>query len=189
MDQASYYELDEPRDWAIVEKLQKQEQVIAHLKPNRIRLLAMDCDGVLTDGGMYYTESGDEMKRFNAQDGMGIELLRKAGVKTAIISGENTVLIQKRAHKLGIDYLYTGIKDKFSAMQDILLNTGLTFAETAYIGDDINDADLLASVGLGFAVSNARREIREIADLVTEAQGGRGAVREAAEIILNLNSC
>lgn len=188
MDQDTYYELDEPADWGIMEGLQKSGCGLpAGGRRLQIKLLAMDCDGVLTDGGMYYTESGDEMKKFNAQDGMGVELLRKAGIKTAIISGEKTSLIEKRAHKLGIDYVYTGIKNKVAAMQDILLHTGLTLAQTAYIGDDINDADLLALVGLSFAVNNARREIKEIADYVTKAQGGQGAVRETAEIIINSN--
>jgi len=188
----SYYEIDEPGDWIIVEQLLKRQSK-SHLdlikeKTPFIKLLAMDCDGVLTDGGMYYSEDGHELKKFNTRDGIGISFLQEKGIKTAIITGENTPIIKKRAEKLGIDYICTGVKNKVQAMQKILLKTGLAFETVAYIGDDINDIDLLAKVGLSFSVQDGIEEVKKVVDYITWAKGGQGAVREVAELLAHISA-
>jgi N-acylneuraminate cytidylyltransferase len=187
MPAETYYEIDEPGDWIIVEDLlkrkSKEDGNLIGEKAAHIKLLAMDCDGVLTDGGMYYSEDGHELKKFNTRDGMAIRILQERGIKTAIISGENTPIIKKRAEKLGIDYICTGVRDKVQAMQDILLKSGLAFETVAYIGDDINDIDLLNRVRLSFSVQDGIMEVKELVDYVTRAKGGQGAVREVAELL------
>jgi len=149
-----------------------------------IKLLAMDVDGVLTDGGMYYSEHGDELKKFNTRDGKAIELLRNAGIKTAFITRERTRLVERRAAKLRIDELYQGIEDKLAALQQVISSYGLTFEEVAYIGDDINDLDVMQAVGLAITVADGLPENRNMAHYVTQAKGGEGAVREVATLIL-----
>ena len=149
-----------------------------------IRLVAMDVDGVLTDAGMYYTERGDELKKFNTRDGMGIALVREAGLKTAILTRESTKLVERRAEKLKIDHVCIGITDKLTCMRNLLEEIGLTLEQVAYIGDDVNDYELLCHVGLAVAVRDASRLPKSVAHLVTEAKGGEGAVRELCEIIL-----
>lgn len=182
MDEASYFEIDEVSDWIIVEKLLRKKSRTG--AGRSIRLLAMDCDGVLTDGGMYYSEKGDELKKFNTKDGMGIALLRKAGIKTAIITGEDTQIVSDRAKKIKVDYLYQGVKDKLSVLEDIVQKEGISMEEVAYIGDDINDVACLEEAGMGITVRNATEAAKNAADLVMKSGGGEGAVREAIEYIL-----
>ena len=152
MPEYTAIEIDEPDDWIIVENLMCKH-VLAHqlaaLKP-QIKLFISDIDGTLTDGGMYYSENGDELKKFNTRDGMGFSLLRKAGIKTAVITSEDRQLNQRRADKLQLDYLVQGKRDggKLAAAQAICNELGITLQEVAYIGDDINCIDLLSSVGL-----------------------------------------
>lgn len=150
----------------------------------KIRLLAVDVDGVLTDGGMYYSEHGDELKKFNTRDGKGIELLRNAGIRTAFITSERTSLVERRAAKLKIDELHQGVEDKRSVLQQLASKYGLTNDEIAYIGDDINDLDVLREAGLAVTVADGLPENRAIADYVTTAKGGEGAVREVCMLIL-----
>ena len=149
-----------------------------------IKLLAMDVDGVLTDAGMYYSEHGDELKKFNTRDGKGIELLRNAGIKTAFITSENTRLVERRAAKLKIDELCQGANDKLAAIQQIISKYGFTYEEIAYIGDDINDIDVMQVVGLAITVADGLPENRNVAHYITQAKGGEGAVREVAILIL-----
>ena len=149
-----------------------------------IKLLAMDVDGVLTDGGMYYSEKGDELKKFNTRDGKGIELLRNADIKTAFITSEKTQLVERRAAKLKIDELYQGVEDKLAALQQIISRYGLTYREVAYIGDDINDLHVLRTVGLAITVADGLPENQKVAHYVTQARGGYGAVREVAMLVL-----
>jgi len=150
----------------------------------RVRLVAMDCDGVLTDGGMYYAESGDEWKKFNTRDGKGVELLRRAGYLTAIITGEDTVIVARRAAKMKIDVLLQGITDKLSALENVLTEHGLECSQVAYVGDDLGDLEVMERVGLACAVADAVDAVRQVADYVCEKQGGQGAVREVADLIL-----
>lgn len=151
---------------------------------SKIKLVATDCDGVLTDGGMYYTEQGDIMKKFNVIDGYGFELLRQAGIKTAILTAEKNPLLQKRADKLKIDYLYTGSKDKLTLLQGLCDELGISIGESAYMGDDVFDVPAIEACGFGCAPSSAFENIQEKADYVTNRKGGEGAFREMVEIIL-----
>jgi N-acylneuraminate cytidylyltransferase len=160
---------------------------IDYIKANseRIKFLFMDCDGVLTDGGMYYSERGDELKKFNTRDGMGIKLLRQLGIRTAIITGEKTKLVAQRGKKLKIDEVCLGVEDKARVLEEILCKYDMGFNEAAYIGDDINDLEAMKKVGLSFAVNDAMQCVKDIADYVTKTAGGHGAVREVAELIIH----
>ena len=153
-------------------------------RARKVRLVAMDVDGVLTDAGMYYTERGDELKKFNTRDGMGVARVRAAGLKTAILTGESTQLVVRRGEKLKIDRIFIGVSDKLGCMASLLETLGLTLDQVAYIGDDLNDYELLCHVGLAAAVRDASRLPKSVAHLITEAKGGEGAVRELCEIIL-----
>ena len=153
-------------------------------RARKVRLVAMDVDGVLTDAGMYYTENGDELKKFNTRDGMGIARVREAGLKTAILTGESTKLVERRGAKLRIDHVFIGVSDKLACMRSLLNDLGLTLDQVAYVGDDVNDYELLCHVGLAVAVRDASRLPKSVAHLITEAKGGEGAVRELCEIIL-----
>lgn len=149
-----------------------------------IKLLAMDVDGVLTNGGMYYSEDGDELKKFNTRDGKGIELLRQAGIKIAFITGEKTQLVERRAAKLKIEELHQGVEDKLAVLKRIMTEWKLSYDEVAYIGDDINDLSILKAVGLAITVADGLSESQKVAHYVTQARGGEGAVREVARLIL-----
>ena len=155
---------------------------------SKIKIFLSDVDGVLTDGSMYYTESGDEMKRFHTHDGMAFELLRNAGIKTGIITSEKTKIVERRATKLKVDYLYQGHRDggKLAAALEICKKEGTTLDEVAYIGDDINCKVLLEAVGFKACPSNVRPEIKAILNIhQIETRGGDGAVREYVEYLLN----
>ncbi|WP_428655423.1 KdsC family phosphatase [Runella sp.] len=152
-----------------------------------IKLFLTDVDGVLTDGSMYYTESGDEIKRFHTYDGMAFELLRNAGIKTGIVTSENTQIVARRAAKVKADYLFQGKRDggKLAVAEQICKEMGITMAEVAYIGDDINCLDLLKAVGLPACPANARAAVKNIPNIMLlETKGGEGAVREFVERIL-----
>lgn len=155
----------------------------------RIRLFLTDVDGVLTDAGMYYTEAGDELKKFNTRDGMGLKLLREAGIKTGIITTENTRLVERRAAKLKVDHLVQGAWPKLDAALEICRKEGIDISETAYIGDDVNCFELLEVVGLAACPSDAVKKIKEIPGiLILEKKGGEGVVREFADMILQQQS-
>jgi len=154
----------------------------------KIKLFLSDVDGVMTDAGMYYTESGDEFKKFNTHDGMGFNLLAKAGIKTGIITTENTKMVERRAAKLKIDYLYQGkgFGSKLSAALEICGKEGISIKETAYIGDDINCIELLQAVGMAACPANAVQKVKDIAGIIhLEKKGGDGAVREFIDMILS----
>lgn len=150
----------------------------------QIRLFATDVDGVLTDGGMYYSESGDEWKKFNTRDGMGIKLLQKAGLITAIVTQERTRLVARRAEKLAIPELHQGVFDKLSVIRDMASRHGISLKHVAYIGDDVNDIEALKAVGLSAAPADGLPQVLEIVDYVCRQKGGEGVVRELAEMIL-----
>jgi YrbI family 3-deoxy-D-manno-octulosonate 8-phosphate phosphatase len=151
-----------------------------------IKLVISDVDGVMTDAGMYYTESGDEFKKFNTHDGMGFQLLRERGIKTAIITSEVTALVERRAKKLKIDYLYQNCKSKLVAAREICAKENIPLAQTAYIGDDINCLELLSNVGLAACPANAVAKIKAIPGILQlEKKGGEGVVREFVELILS----
>ena len=155
-------------------------------KAMKIKLLLSDCDGVLTDGGVYYSERGEELKRFSLRDGMGAERLRElAGVDIGIISGENSMSLIKRAEKLKVVELHLASKDKASTLKDILLNRNLEADEVAYIGDDTNDLGIIRMVGLSAAPSDAFPVVLDSVDYRCIETGGNGAFREFAEFILS----
>ena len=151
----------------------------------RIRLFATDLDGVLTDGGMYYAESGDEWKKFNTRDGMGIKLLQRAGIITAIVTQERTKLVARRAEKLAIPELHQGVMDKLSLVREMAARHGLTLSQVAYIGDDINDLETLKAVGFSAAPADGMPQVAAVVDYICEKKGGEGAVREIIEMILD----
>jgi len=160
---------------------------------NNIKLFLTDVDGCLTDGGMYYSASGDEMKRFCVYDGMGMVLLRKAGIKCGILTSETTNIVARRAKKLNLDYLYMGVgrqvddvkQTKLDVCQEICQKEGITLKEVCYVGDDINDIDLLEAVGLAACPANARPEVKAIPGILQlTRQGGDGAIRELCDKIL-----
>ncbi|MCP9462982.1 MAG: HAD hydrolase family protein [Nitrospira sp.] len=150
----------------------------------RIRLFATDVDGVLTDAGMYYSESGDEWKKFNTRDGMGIKLLQKAGLITAIVTQERTRLVARRAEKLTIPEVHQGVMDKLSMIRDMASRYGLTLGQVAYIGDDVNDLEALKAVGFSASPADGMPQVLRAVDYVCRKKGGEGAVREVVEMIL-----
>ncbi len=149
-----------------------------------IRLFATDVDGVLTDAGMYYSESGDEWKKFNTHDGMGIKLLQRAGLITAIVTQERTRLVARRAEKLAIPELHQGIMDKLTVIREMATRHGLTLRQVAYIGDDVNDIETLKAVGFSASPADGLPQVLRVVDYVCRKKGGEGAVRELAEMIL-----
>lgn len=149
-----------------------------------IKLLALDMDGVLTDGGIILNEDGTESKKFSVQDGHGIKMWQRAGLKTAIISGRSTKVTQLRADQLGIEHLYQDAKKKLPVYEQLLKETGIDTRDTAYVGDDLLDLPLVRRAGFGVAVANAVGELKENADYITQKPGGAGAVREVIEYLL-----
>jgi YrbI family 3-deoxy-D-manno-octulosonate 8-phosphate phosphatase len=149
-----------------------------------IKLLAVDVDGVLTDAGMYYSENGDELKKFNTRDGMGLSLLQQEGVIVAIVTGENTEIVKRRSKKLNIKEIFQGVKDKKEIIVYLCEKYNINREEVAYIGDDINDLEVMKFVGLGAAVADGMEVIKEHSKYVTSLKGGEGAVREFCEYIL-----
>lgn len=153
-------------------------------KARAVRLLVLDVDGVLTDGRLYFSEDGQELKTFDTQDGHGIKMLQQAGILCAIITGRNTQLVARRAANLGIKHLLQGREDKGVALSALSQELAIPLDEIAYMGDDWPDLPAIRAAGLGVAVANAHQEVRRHADLVTTARGGRGAVREVCDLIL-----
>lgn len=154
-------------------------------KIKKIKLVFTDNDGVLTDNGVYYSSTGEYLKRFSIRDGMGIERLREIlGIETGIITGENSEAIRRRAEKLVITNLYLGVKDKLEVLQIILNKHQLKSEEIAYIGDDVNDFEIIKAVGFSASPADGMPFIKEIVDYVCEANSGNGAFRELAELII-----
>ena len=152
---------------------------------SQIRLFATDVDGVLTDAGMYYAESGDEWKKFNTRDGMGIKLLQRAGIITAIVTQERTKLVARRAEKLTIPELHQGVMDKLTVIREMAARHGLSLKQVAYIGDDVNDLEALKAVGFSASPADGLPDIVVAVDYVCQKKGGEGAVREIIEMILD----
>ncbi|MBI4777955.1 HAD-IIIA family hydrolase [Candidatus Desantisbacteria bacterium] len=153
-------------------------------KAKQIKMLLLDVDGVLTDGGIIIDAEGKEIKVFNVYDGAGIELAHKEGLLTAIISGRYSQPVEHRARELGINNVFQNIANKVKVYNKLIAKYGITPEQTAYMGDDIFDIPLLKIAGLSFAPATARLEVKEIVDVVTKSAGGKGAVREAIEVIL-----
>lgn len=155
------------------------------IRIRKIKLLLMDCDGVLTDGRLYYAESGEQMKVFNVRDGQGIVSWHKAGFRSGIVSGRDAKkILEARATELGMHYVKARSHDKAKDFLDILQDAKVTSDEVAYIGDDIGDICLLKKVGLPIAVADAVLEVLPYTVFKTEAKGGFGAVREVTDLLL-----
>ena len=154
-------------------------------RAKKIKLLLTDCDGVLTDAGIYYGENGEVLKKFNIRDGMGVERLRKlANIETGIITGELSPSVAKRAEKLKITELHLGIKDKVLVLNQIISSKNLLAENIAYIGDDVNDISIMQKVGLTACPADAISFTKKVADYVCETKGGEGCFREFAELII-----
>lgn len=149
-----------------------------------IKMLLLDVDGVLTDGKLYFSNNGDELKAFNIQDGLGIKLLQRHGITVGIVTGKRSLLVTNRAKDLGIDIVVQGREDKLAAIREIIADLDITLNEIAYIGDDLPDLSAITSVGLGMTVANGVAEIKKEAHWISQYHGGHGAVREACEMIL-----
>jgi YrbI family 3-deoxy-D-manno-octulosonate 8-phosphate phosphatase len=179
-----HHEIDEPDDWAVIEHLLKNRNVKVQEKIDKIKLFATDVDGVLTDAGMYYADNGEEQKKFNTRDGKGIELLRNKGLMTAIITSEETKIVERRAAKLKIDALYQGVEDKQRIINEIIDKHNIKLDEVCYIGDDLNDLEVLTAVGFSCCPNDAVEEIKNIVDFICEKKGGEGCVRELCDLII-----
>lgn len=181
-------EIDEPDDWTILENLM-QRHVLSKCQPEKknIKLFLCDVDGTLTDGGMYYSETGDELKKFNTRDGMGFQLLREAGIKTGIITSEKTEIVENRAKKLKVDYVRQSKRDggKVASAEEICGELGITLDEVAYIGDDINCFDLLSHVRFKACPADAVKMVKNIDGIrIMTHKGGQGCVREFIDEVL-----
>jgi 3-deoxy-D-manno-octulosonate 8-phosphate phosphatase (KDO 8-P phosphatase) len=150
-----------------------------------IRLVAFDVDGVMTDGGLYYSDSGEEFKRFNSLDGHGLKMLRASGVEIAIITGRTSRCVAARAQNLGIVHVYQGVENKLEAMVDLLNKLKLSRDAAAYMGDDVGDLTVMRHVGMAITVPDAPLLVREHSHYITQRDGGHGAVRETCEMIMS----
>lgn len=182
-------EIDEPDDWMILENLMRKHVLSKQTGfTKKVKLFLCDVDGTLTDGGMYYAENDDELKKFNTRDGMGFQLLREAEIRTGIITSENTKIVEKRAKKLNADFLYQGKRGggKLSVAKEICRQLDITLDEVAYIGDDLNCVELLEAVGVKACPTDADKRVKEIPNIfVTLNKGGKGCVREFIDKILD----
>lgn len=154
----------------------------------RPKLILTDIDGVWTDGGMYYDQTGNEWKKFHTYDSAGILFAHQRGIKVGIITGETTEIVARRAAKLKVDFLFQGVKDKLTVAKELCSKHGITLQEIAYIGDDINDVELLSNVGIAGVPSSAPAYIRRLANVPLEKKGGEGVFREFVEFILDINN-
>lgn len=152
----------------------------------KIKALLMDVDGVLTDGGMYYSEDGREWKKFNTRDGHGIKLLQEKGFKIGLVTKEKTDIVSQRARKLDIKDVYQGALNKVDALKHFCTKHKLSPEEVAYIGDDVIDVGIMRKVGLPIAVQDALPEVKAVARIITEKEGGEGAVREVCDLLIKI---
>ncbi|QKF81088.1 acylneuraminate cytidylyltransferase [Halarcobacter ebronensis] len=193
MEEFTSVEIDEPLDWHIAESLMR-EHILKEKnskKCKKIKLFLSDVDGTLTDAGMYYSSNRGEFKKFNTHDGKGFELLRKAGIKTGLITSEKTKIVENRAKKLKVDYLYQGVEHggKLKVAKNICEKEGISLDEVAYIGDDINCKELLSKVGVAACPANSLSEIKNILNIIQlSKKGGEGVVREFSKYILGNNN-
>ena len=179
-------EIDEPLDWIVAEKIMRENIIRKNIiDVRKIKIFLSDVDGVLTDGGMYYTENGDEMKKFCVYDGMAFKLLQERGLKVGIITTEDRDLNRRRARKLNLDFDFHGAEDKLKIIRDLCVKENITLEEIAYIGDDINCFKLLSNVGLSACPLNAVDEIKNIPNIICfNKKGGEGVFREFVEFFI-----
>lgn len=187
MDEAAYFEIDEPDDWVIIENLLRRREKRNDREIPDIKMFLTDCDGCLTDGGMYYSETGDELKKFHTFDGMGMRLLKEKGILTGVITGEKRKLNHRRSEKLKLDIFEESVQNKLDVVERLCSMYHIDLKNVAYVGDDINDLDVIKAVGFGCSVPNGIAEVKEAAKYVTQRPGGQGAVREVIDILLKHN--
>ncbi len=185
MDSDSRTDIDEPNDWKVVEILLRHRKKKKFKNIENVKLIITDIDGVWTDSGMYYSESGDELKKFNTRDGMGVKKLREKDIEVAIVTSEKSKIVANRARKLNIKHLYQGITNKGDIVKKIQHNFSIAPSETVYIGDDINDLSVAGLVAIFFAPADASLEVKIKADFICTAKGGHGAFREMTDFILD----
>lgn len=188
MKEDTFYEIDEPDDWIVVESLinrNNDEYGDRFFENNsEIKLFLTDCDGCLTDGGMYYSEEGDELKKFNTRDGMAFRVLREKGILTGIITSECVELNKRRAEKLGLDIFLPGCLDKLEAAVKICDEKGISLAQVVYVGDDINDLEILKNVGFSCCPADAVEKVKGVCKYIAETEGGKGVIREIVDMIV-----
>lgn len=185
MSEESFFEIDEPSDWIIIEQLMERKKETMDKKGEpEIKLFLTDCDGCLTDGGMYYSEKGDELKKFNTRDGMAFSLLQKRGILTGIITSEDVELNRRRAEKLKLDIFKPGCKNKAEIIEQLCSEYNILPENILYIGDDINDIEVLKRVGYSCCPADANKEVKDIVKYVAQARGGQGVIREIADKIV-----
>lgn len=204
MSDESLWETDKPGNWETIEGFMKRRDELKNadseksnititelnkedgveLTECKYKMFLTDCDGCLTDGGMYYSEKGDEMKKFNTKDGMGFGILREAGIITGVVTGEDRALNRRRCEKLKLDILAPGCLDKAACIRDLCVRYNIDLSEVVYIGDDINDREALQMVGLGCCPQDAHFKIKQVADYVANAKGGEGVIREVVDMIM-----
>lgn len=204
MSEDTYYEIDEPSDWVVTEALMDKrdkaskedndesdkksgdaDAQVQKRKQTRYKMFLTDCDGCMTDAGMYYSEKGDELKKFNTRDGVGFRLLRENGIITGVITGEDVALNKRRCEKLKIDVLAQGCVDKVATINRLCATYKIKPEDVVYIGDDLADVDAIGLVGLGCCPADACSKVREVADYITKAKGGEGVIREVTDKILS----
>ena len=187
MPEYTAIEADEEDDWLIIEQLMYKYIINKQTRANSVKIFATDVDGVLTDAGMYYDNNGNELKRFNTHDGMAFNILKERGIIPAMLTSEKTNIVKLRANKLQVDYLFQGVKgsEKLEALNKICVEKNMSLSEVAYIGDDINDYNVLSSVGFPACPKNAIANIKDIKGIThLSKSGGDGAVREFVELLL-----
>lgn len=151
----------------------------------QVKLLALDVDGVLTDGGLYYTDSGEELKKFNVKDGLGLKRVMQQGIAVAILSSSAAQSTLHRAQRLGIAHVFIGVEDKLAQLRVLCDKLGIDLAQVAYVGDDLVDLAAMQAVGCPIAVADAMGENQAIATYITQRRGGEGAVREVCDLLIS----
>lgn len=176
-------EIDTPEDWEILEALVSTTRGLRKI-PRDVRLLVSDVDGVMTDAGMYYGPEGEALKKFSTRDGMGMRFWREAGREVAIVTGEKSEAVTRRAEKLGISEVHLGAADKLPVVRRIAVTRGLSLDQVAYVGDDLNDLAAIQAVGFSACPADAAPEIQRVVDYVCARRGGEGCVREVIDLLL-----
>lgn len=204
MSEDSYYEIDEPGDWIVTEALMaKREKAMSTPETATVggegegdvpsdkaagglkyKMLLTDCDGCMTDGGMYYSEKGDEMKKFNTKDGVAFRLLRERGIITGMVTAEEVALNKRRCEKLKIDVFAPGCRDKVDCLNRLCRTYNIRPEEVVFIGDDLLDKDAVEFAGLGCCPADGAEEVKAVADYVTKAKGGEGVIREVVDMLI-----
>ena len=154
----------------------------------RIKLLSLDVDGILTDGGIYYADDGNSFRKFNAKDGVGVNRLMKTGIDVVIISAGAPGAIEHRARRMGIKHVFTDVGDKLSVLRELSDRLGIEMADVAHMGDDVIDLEIMEAVGFSFTASDAVDEVLDYADIITKNKGGEGAVREVCDLLLRVQN-